>query len=365
MSPAIASLKKKSPRIGLIGAGYFSQFHLRGWQQCGATVVAVCDIDKARAEQTASRFDVASKYSDPNALLARDDLDVIDIALPPAHQFDVVNAALEHRFPVICQKPFAVSYAQAHKLASRADQLGVPLIVHENFRFMPWYREAKRLIAAGHLGDLHGILFRLRPGDGQGQGAYLDRQPYFQKMQRFLVAETAIHFIDTFRYLLGEVQAVSARLRRVNRHIAGEDAGVITFEFQSGAVGVLDANRSNDHSAANTRRTMGEMWLEGMRGCLRLDGDGALWWKAHGELEIAHMYDAGSADPNDFGGGACARLQASALGAFFGDAPSENPARDYLMNIRVQEAIYQSHETGQRIEIGTFSPPIAPVIPTL
>jgi D-apiose dehydrogenase len=365
MSLSVASPQKRSPRIGLIGAGYFSQFHLRGWQQCGANIVAVCDVDKARADAAASRFGAASSYSDWHALLARDDLDVVDIVLPPLNQYDVVVAALTREIPAICQKPFATSYWQAQRLAKLAQQTGVPLLVHENFRFMPWYRELKRLIDAGQLGRLHGVLFRLRPGDGQGQHAYLDRQPYFQKMQRFLVAETAIHFIDTFRYLLGEVLAVSARLRRVNPHIAGEDAAAITFEFCSGAAGLLDANRCNDHNANNTRRTMGELWIEGDRGCLRLDGDGVIYWKPHGAREVVHSYDAGSIDANDFGGGACTALQASAINAFLHHTPAENSATEYLTNLQIQEAIYQSHETGQRVLISTFEPPIDPLIPTL
>ena len=67
-------------------------------------------------------------------------------------------------------------------------------------------------------------------GDGWGDNAYLDRQPYFQTMPRLLVVETAIHWIDTFRFLFGEVDAVYARLRRINPAIAGEDAGLICFD---------------------------------------------------------------------------------------------------------------------------------------
>lgn len=365
MSTARPMQASKSARVGVIGAGYFSQFHLRSWQQCGATVVAVCDADQSRAEEAVTRFAGASAYTDPKVMLARDDLDLIDIVVPPAHQFEVVDAAIERGLPIICQKPFLTSHHQAEAVAKRASTRGVPLVVHENFRFMPWYREAKRLIESGHLGALHSVLFRLRPGDGQGKDAYLDRQPYFQSMQRFLVAETAIHFVDTFRYLFGEVSAVTARLRRINPVIAGEDAGVVVFEFKSGAIGILDANRCNDHTAENTRRTMGEMWLEGGNGCLRLDGNGGLWWKPHGAREVVHDYDAGSTDPRDFGGGASTRLQASALRAFFENGTVENSAADYLTNIRIQEAIYQSHQTGLRIEIDTFSPPINPVIPVV
>ena len=69
----------------------------------------------------------------------------------------------------------------------------------------------RRCLDAGLLGTPHAISVRLRPGDGQGAAAYLERQPYFQNMPRFLVHETAIHFIDAFRFLLGEVRAVTAR----------------------------------------------------------------------------------------------------------------------------------------------------------
>ena len=106
---------------------------------------------------------------------------------------------------MICQKPLAPTYAEAVEVVETAERAGVPLIVHENFRWQPWYREARRLIDANHFGKLHSVAFRLRPGDGQGPRAYLDRQPYFQTMPRLLVHETAIHWIDTYRFLMGEV----------------------------------------------------------------------------------------------------------------------------------------------------------------
>ncbi len=103
---------------------------------------------------------------------------------------------------VVCQKALAPGEAQAREIVETAEAAGVPLVVHENFRFSPWYREARRLLEAGTLGVPHSVAFRLRPGDGQGPSAYLDRQPYFREMPRLLVYETAIHFVDTFRYLL-------------------------------------------------------------------------------------------------------------------------------------------------------------------
>ena len=119
---------------------------------------------------------------------------------------------------------------EAEEIVRIGEEAGIDLIIHENFRFQPWYREMKRWIEAGRFGDLHSVSFRLRPGDGQGPRAYLDRQPYFQDMP-LLVHETAVHWVDTFRFLMGPIKAVTARLRKVNPVIAGEDAGYIIFEF--------------------------------------------------------------------------------------------------------------------------------------
>ncbi len=102
-------------------------------------------------------------------------------------------------------------------------------------------------------------------------------------MPRLPVDETAIHWIDTSRFLMGEVVAVYARLLRINPVIVGEDAAYIVFEYDSGATGLFDGNRLNDHIVENPRRTMGEMWLEGSGGVILLDGGARLGWKLYDE----------------------------------------------------------------------------------
>jgi predicted dehydrogenase len=126
------------------------------------------------------------------------------------------------------------------------------------------------------------------------------------------------------------------------------------FEFAGGATGLFDGNRLNDHVAANPRRTMGEMWLEGSGGVLRLDGEARLWWKPHQQDEVEHRYDSGPADT--FGGGACEWLQRHVVRHFVAGAPLENTAREYLANLRVQEAVYRSSSEGKRIELAGFRP---------
>lgn len=335
----------------MVGAGYFAPFQLQGWREAGATVVGVVDLDLQRAAALADRFDVPRHFDDAVRLFDELQPDLVDVVLPPQAQADVVRLALARGLPTICQKPFGTDLADAMAMTADAHARGVMLVVHENFRFMPWFRECRRLIDSGCLGRLHGIAFRLRPGDGQGPRAYLDRQPYFQTMPQLLVRETAVHFIDTFRYLCGEVQAVTARLRRLNPVIAGEDAGIVIFEFDGDCTGLFDGNRLNDFVASDPRRTMGELWLEGANGVLRMDGEARLWWKPHHGAEVEHAY---AFEPRAAFGGAVSALQAHVLSHLRAGTPLENRADDYLQNLRVQAAIYRSHQTGTRIAMAGF-----------
>jgi predicted dehydrogenase len=340
-------------RIAVVGAGYFAAFHLEAWRALGAEVVALVEIDAARGKSMAERFGIARTFADAERAIESTHPTLVDVVLPPAAQLAAVSAALARHLPTICQKPFGNDLAQAEAMVALAASRGAPLVVHENFRFAPWFRECRRLIDAGFFGRVYGASFRLRPGDGQGPRAYLDRQPYFQQMPQLLVRETAVHFIDTFRFLLGEVRAVSARLRRLNPVIAGEDSALITFEFDDARTALFDGNRLAEHPAGDQRRTMGEMWLEGEAGVLRLDGDARIWWKPHGAPEREHAYEGH--EPGPFGG-AVAALQRHVLAHLREGTPLHNAAGDYLTNLHVQAAIYHSHASGQRVLMSRFHP---------
>jgi predicted dehydrogenase len=128
-------------------------------------------------------------------------------------------------------------------------------------------------------------------------------------------------------------------------------------------MGVFDGNRLNDTTADNPRRTMGEMWVDGEKGSLRLDGDGRLWFKPLHAPEVACDNDRG--DLAAYGGGACQALQAHVVKALATGALPENTGRDYLKNLQIQEAVYASHAQGRRIELKDFVPAAEPLIPSL
>ena len=342
-------------RVAVAGSGYFSRFHYDAWARIeAAELVALASPDRASAAELARVHGVPRVFAEVGEMLDAVEPDLLDIVTPPATHLALVREAARRGVAVVCQKPLAPGLAEAERLVACAEAAGIPLAVHENFRFMPWYRHARSLIDQGRLGRLHSIAFRLRPGDGQGPRAYLDRQPYFQRMERFLIHETAIHFIDTFRYLMGEVTAVTARLRRLNPAIAGEDAGLVIFEFEGGADGLFDGNRLNDHVAEDCRLTMGEMHLEGSAGVLRLDGLGRLWWKPQGGDEGEEAYEW---QRRGFAGDCVHALQSHVVRHLREGAPLMNDGAAYLANLRIEEAIYQSARDGKRIALTAFEAP--------
>jgi predicted dehydrogenase len=332
-------------RVATVGAGYFSQFHHDAWSRMeDVDLVAVCDRDAAKAEAFAERWRIGRHFTDAASMLEEVKPDLLDIATPSATHLDLIRLAAERTVPAICQKAFCRTLAEAEEATRIAEEAGILLVVHENFRFQPWFSEIKRWLDEGRLGEIYQVSFRLRPGDGQGPRAYLDRQPYFQTMERFLVHETAIHFIDTFRYLLGEVGSVFARLARLNPAIAGEDAGIILFEFENGSRGLFDGNRLVDHPAANRRLTMGELLIEGSAGVIRLDGDARLFFRPFGsndEEPIVYSWENVG-----FAGDSVMRLQRHVADHLMGGGPVANQARDYLVNLRIEEAVYRSSVRG-------------------
>jgi predicted dehydrogenase len=335
-------------RVATFGAGYFSQFHYRAWRRMDdVQLVGVCDRDLAQAQAAADRYGIAAAFPVLVDMLDAVKPSVLDIITPPATHLDAIGMAAERGIDVICQKPFCGDLATAEQAVAIAEATGIRLIVHENFRFQPWYGELRSLIDNGRIGKVHGAVFRLRPGDGLGPQAYLDRQPYFRQMPRFMIHETGIHYVDVFRFLFGEVFAVTARLRRLNPGIAGEDAGIVVMEMADGVHAVLDGNRLSDHKATNRRRTLGEMLIEGDRGVLRLTGDGEILLRRQGsgdEQPIDYPWR-----DEDFGGDCVYLTQRAAADALMGRAQPVNAARDYLVNLRIEEAIYASDNQGRRI----------------
>ncbi|GIT90391.1 NADH-dependent dehydrogenase [Jannaschia pagri] len=327
-------------RVGLLGLGYFAQFHREAWGRIdGATLAATADANP----------ETGATYASLEALLGHG-IDLLDIATPPPTHAAAIRAALPHGLrAIICQKPFCTSMEEAQAVTAEAEAAAVPLIVHENFRFQPWFRSMKQALDAGQIGTPLNLTFRLRTGDGQGPEAYLARQPYFQTMPRLLIHETGVHYVDVFRYLLGRPQGVYADLRRLNPAIRGEDAGHVLFDYANGARALFDGNRLLDFDTDTPRRTFGESLLEGTEGTLSLVGTGQVTLRRKGDAGGDVILEG--RDWPGFAGDCVHGFQSHVVQAVQGEVAAETSARSYLDVLSLVETVYAASAAGTRLPV--------------
>ncbi|HBE70899.1 MAG TPA: gfo/Idh/MocA family oxidoreductase [Planctomycetaceae bacterium] len=329
-----------------IGAGYFSHFHFDAWNRIdSAEIVAVCDTNQERAREVAKKYGIGECYSDFHEMLRQTKPDFVDVITRPQTHLSIVRQLCEYDVAIMCQKPLAPTFDEAVQLVTICRDNKRSLMVHENFRFQPWYRHIKGMLNEGAIGDrLHTLSFRNRAGDGWGDDAYLARQPYFQTMERFLIFEAGIHTVDSFRYLAGDIEKVFCTTRKLNPVIAGEDTAIALFQFSDGAVGMYDANRYNESTADNPRYTFGQLLIEGSAGSIRLYEDGRISLQRLGMAEEFANYEPST---KGFAGDCVFDTQQHFVDALLAGGEFETRGEDYLKSIAVQEAMYQSAQTGQ------------------
>ena len=258
-------------RAGLIGCGFISQQHIRGWQATpDAELVAVCDANRARAEERAAQFGIQKVYEDVETMLAAEQLDCVDIATRPESHQALAQLAADRGVNVLCQKPLASTMVEGREISGLCARASVRFMVLEMWRHLPALKDLRQQLDTGIIGPVHSLrlLGHRRPMNREYP---VDaNQPYFAEMPRLLVYEMMIHYIDGVRYLMGDVGTVYAQMARVNPLIAGEDHALVVFRHKSGAYSTIDCSWA---SPTDRRPKMGagDMLLEGRDGSLHLD----------------------------------------------------------------------------------------------
>jgi D-apiose dehydrogenase len=251
-------------RGGLIGCGFFAQNHLHAWGDVkGAGLVAVCDRDRAKAEAAARKFGIASVYDDAAAMFAAERLDFVDIATTmPTHR-PLVELAARHRVPAICQKPFAPTLADCVTMVDVCKAAGVPLMVHENFRFQTPLLAVQEVVRSGQLGRIYFGRVSFRTGYDVYAG-----QPYLADEERFIILDLGVHVLDVARVLMGEIDRLACVTASVRAGLKGEDSCTILTRHADGAACIVDASYASRQDPDPFPETLVE--LDGSDGTLRL-----------------------------------------------------------------------------------------------
>jgi len=321
-------------RIGLVGAGFVSQHHLAGWARLAgqAQVLAIADPDAAAAQSRAAAFGIAQTFASAAEMLAQIGLDAVDIAAPREFHAGLVRLAAQKGLAVLCQKPLAPDLGQARELVAHVDGQ-CRLMVHENWRFRPYYRDMARLLRDGRIGDVvQAQMTLLSSGllpDAIGALPTLVRQPFIATLDRALVMEILIHHIDTLRFLLGDLRLRHSRLGRGSPAMRGEDRAFLAFDTAAGAPVALISNLLVHGQPA---ALVDHLTLIGTRGTLTLEGD-RLRCFGPGACELG--YDMSACYSQSYASAIAHFVECLRSGAPFETQPGDN-----LRTLELVEAAY-------------------------
>ena len=147
--------KNYRPRIGMIACGGITETHLTAYKKAGYNIVALCDLIEERARKRQAQFyPDALVTTDYREVLARDDIEVVDIATHPRERVPLIEDALKAGKHVLSQKPFVLDLDVGQRLADLADQQGVKLAVNQNGRWAPHFSYIRHAVKGGLIGDL-------------------------------------------------------------------------------------------------------------------------------------------------------------------------------------------------------------------
>jgi len=269
----------------MIGYQFMGRAHANAWRQVGrffelpveVELAVVCGRTKPDVEAAAAKLGFAEAATDWRAVVARKDVDAVDVCTPGDSHPAIAIAAAEAGKAVLCEKPLANTVADAERMRDAARRAGVVHMVCHNYRRAPAVALAKRLLEAGRLGRIH-----------HWRGTYLQDwivDPAFPRVWRLeksragsgALGDIASHSVDLARHLVGEIREVSGLLETFVPErplpegsgmgkVDVDDAALALVRFENGAIGTIEGTRF-----APGRKNFNRFEVNGSRGSLAFD----------------------------------------------------------------------------------------------
>ncbi|MBB6732753.1 Gfo/Idh/MocA family protein [Cohnella zeiphila] len=218
--------------IGIVGAGGIVNYaHLPAYRKAGLNIIGICDINENAVRNSAQKWEIPFSTTDYRELLKRNDIQIIDIAIPNEGRVDIVKEAVAAGKHILIQKPFAHQIEQAEEMVRSASEHGVRLAVNQNARFAPFYRKAKEIIDSGILGELYLMTHEMRINQDEALAG-----TWFAKVPNFLLVDYEIHHLDLMRFWSGSTpeRVYTSGTRMPGQHIQSDMTVLTTMEFASG-----------------------------------------------------------------------------------------------------------------------------------
>jgi predicted dehydrogenase len=275
-------MAKKPLNIGMIGYGFMGRAHSNAWRKVGnffdleyqPVLKAVCARNKAKAEDFAWRWGYESVETDWKRLVAREDIDAVDICVPNDLHMEIAIAAAKAGKMVLCEKPLARSAKEGEKMVAAVEKAKVPNMVWYNYRWVPAVSLIKQVVASGRLGKIFHYRanflqdWTISPDVPQGgAGTWrLDVEAAGSGVTGDLIA----HCVDTAIWINGSITDLTAMTEtfiKKRKHtetgkmqaVGIDDAAAVMAHFKNGSLGLFESTRyARGHKALYTLEINGE-----------------------------------------------------------------------------------------------------------
>ena len=223
---------KSDYRIGAIGAGFIMRdVQLPAYRTAGFHVAALASRTPEIAREVADVRGIPKVYDSIDELLHDDSIDILDIAVPPERQVEIIREVLRIGAKpkgILAQKPLATNLKEAREVVHICAEQGIVLAVNQNMRFDQSIRALHTLLRKGYLGEPVLATIEMR--------AVPHWQSWLKSYQRLTLLNMSVHHLDTFRWLFGQPDAVYTSARRDPRTEFPHEDGICMYilEYDSG-----------------------------------------------------------------------------------------------------------------------------------
>ncbi len=247
-------------KIGIVGTGGMASAHAQAFRGiAGCRLVAACDVVKGKARSFAKQYGIPAVYTDVEEMLDGTPVDAIANVTSDAAHCPVSLAAIGRGKHVLCEKPLAVNYAEAKKMAAAAKRKGIINMVNFSYRNAPAIHKAHELVDGGAIGRvihveasyLQSWLSSTHWGDWRKGSAWLWRLSKGHGSGGVL-GDIGVHILDFASYAAGDIKQVNCDLKTFTK-VKGDrirgykldacDSAVIGVELANGAIGTIHTSR--------------------------------------------------------------------------------------------------------------------------
>jgi len=335
-------------RIALAGCGRISKNHFDAIDRVdGLELVAVCDVDPARAEQAATENRVAC-FTSYEKMLKEAKADVITIATPSGLHADQGVAAAQAGKHVVMEKPMAISLTGADALVHACDKAGVQLFVVKQNRLNPPIQLLKHAVDKNRFGRVYlasCTVHWARPQE------YYDQAPWrgTWEFDGGAFMNQASHYVDLIQWLMGPVESVMAKTATLARRIETEDTGVAILKFRNGALGSIEVTM-----LAYPRNLEGSITVLGEKGSVKIGGTAVnkvdYWQFAEYDDDDKLIEAVDTNPPNVYGLGHQGYYR-NVLAVLRGEAKPDTDGRAGRKSLELILGIYESAKTGREVPL--------------